>query len=60
MSEGIMKDKMVLKVSQEIRRKVLDAVDSEKVINLCSKLVQFNSVVENEAAEKEIADYVAN
>jgi len=51
---------VTLKVSKEIREKVLKAIDSENVINLCSRLIQFDSVVENEAAEKEIADYVAS
>ena len=51
---------VTLKVPKETRQKVLNAIDSENVIALCSRLIQFNSLVENEAAEKEIADYVAN
>jgi acetylornithine deacetylase/succinyl-diaminopimelate desuccinylase-like protein len=50
---------VTLKVSKEIRERVLKAIDLENVINLCSRLIQFDSVVENEAAEKGIADYVA-
>jgi acetylornithine deacetylase len=49
-----------LKTPKEIRKKVLDALDSEKLINLCSRLVQFDSVVENAEAEKETANYVEN
>lgn len=48
-----------LRVPPEIRRNVLTAVNPESVVNLCSRLVQFDSVVEKEAAEKEIAEYVA-
>jgi acetylornithine deacetylase/succinyl-diaminopimelate desuccinylase-like protein len=53
-------EKVSLKVPKEIRQKVLQCIDSENVINLCSRLIQFDSVVETEAAEKEIADYVAS
>jgi acetylornithine deacetylase/succinyl-diaminopimelate desuccinylase-like protein len=52
-------EKKSLSVSKETRQKVLNSIDSENVINLCSRLIQFDSVVENEAAEKEISDYVA-
>ncbi len=52
-------EKTSLRVPKEIRQKVLNSIDSENVINLCSRLIQFDSVVETEAAEKEIADYVA-
>jgi acetylornithine deacetylase len=48
-----------LEVPRAIREKVLKALDEESVINLCSRLVQFDSVVENEAAEEKIAKYVA-
>jgi len=48
-----------LRVQPEIRQKVLTAVSPENVVNLCSRLVQFDSVVEHDAAEKEIAEYVA-
>jgi len=48
-----------LQVSMETREKVLSALDPENVITLCSELVQMDSVVENEGAEKEIAEYVA-
>ena len=54
------KDPARLKVVAEIRQKVLAALDSEAVVDLCSKLVQFDSVVEHEAAEKDIADFVAD
>jgi acetylornithine deacetylase/succinyl-diaminopimelate desuccinylase-like protein len=51
---------VALDVPKEIRKKVLDTLDEENVINLCSRLVRFDSVVENEGAEKEIAEYVAD
>jgi acetylornithine deacetylase/succinyl-diaminopimelate desuccinylase-like protein len=49
-----------LNVSKEIWEKVLGAIDSQNIINLCGRLIHFNSVAENEAAEKEIAEYVAD
>jgi len=53
-------DKQItLGVPPEIRQKVVAAVNPENVVNLCSRLVQFDSVVEKDAAEKEIAEYVA-
>jgi acetylornithine deacetylase len=49
-----------LRVPPEIRKKVVAAVNPENVVNLCSRLIQFDSVVEHDAAEKEIAEYVAD
>lgn len=49
-----------MKVSKEVQQKVLNCVDSESLISQLSKLVQFNSVVENEGDTKEIAPYVAD
>ncbi len=48
-----------MKVDCEIREAVRQAIDQEALIELCSRLVQMNSVVENDAAEEEIASFVA-
>ena len=56
-----MTDKVPLKsrVPREIKDRVRKAIDPEEAIGLCSRLVQINSIVENDAAEEEIASFVA-
>ncbi|MBW1801295.1 MAG: M20 family metallopeptidase [Deltaproteobacteria bacterium] len=49
-----------LEVPSDVRKKAMEAVEGENAVNLCSKLIQFDSVVENVAAEKETADYVSD
>ena len=48
-----------LEVPQKVRDKVLARIDQKRVAELCSQLIQLNSMVENESAEVEMADFVA-
>lgn len=47
-----------LKTPKAIRDKVLAQIDGERLVKLCSKLIQMDSVVENPSAEVEIGAYV--
>jgi|GEM_PF-3971340 len=48
-----------LEVARDIREKVLKKIDIKRVAELCSQLVRIDSMVENESAEVEMADFVA-
>jgi acetylornithine deacetylase len=47
-------------IPNEFRDSIRKAIDQEELIDLCSRLVQMNSIVENDAAEKEVASFVAS
>ena len=47
-----------METSKEIKEKVLKQVNGERLISLCSKLIQIPSVVEDEGAEKVISEYL--
>jgi len=47
-----------MEISQDMKRKVLSHVKEERLVSLCSKLVQMPSPVEEDAAEREISEYL--
>lgn len=49
-----------MKVPRAVRERVRGTIDRDAVVDLCSRLVQMNSIVENDAAEAEIASFVAD
>lgn len=44
--------------SEDIKKRILSHVDGERLISLCSKLIQIPSVVEDEGAEKGVSEYL--
>ena len=45
-------------IPKDLEQRVLSHVNEERLVSLCSRLIQFPSVVEEEAAEKEISGYL--
>ncbi len=47
-----------LKTPKDIQEKILARIDEDRLVKLCSSLIQIDSMVENEAAEVGMADFV--
>lgn len=47
-----------MEISESLKKKVLSRINEERLISLLSKLIQIPSPVEEDAAEKEISEYL--